>query len=118
MAAGARAGETYGLNRGVLHQGSSDFETSIKKQREYTFRERVLAHSFAHSASYQFRRAGMRGMGFDNHGVPSGEGGSGVSAGDRKRDGEIAGGKNGDRAEGAHHGTNVGPRQRLALRQG
>ena len=57
----------------------------------------------------------MRGVGFDDDGASGGEGRGGVSAGDGKREGEVAGAEDGDGAERAQHGANVGTRERLAI---
>ena len=57
----------------------------------------------------------MRGVRLDDDGAAGGERGGGVSAGDGEGQGEIAGSKDGDGAERAQHGAEVGARQRLAV---
>src|SRR5512135_755842 len=88
VAAGARAGEAYGLDGGMPDEFCSDFKTSIKEKREDAFRERVLAHGFAHNVADQLGSSRMSGMSLDDDGIAGGEGGGSIAASNGKSDGE------------------------------
>ena len=58
---------------------------------------------------------GMRGVRLHDDGIAGGEGRSGISAGDGKSQGKIAGAKDRDRAERLVHGADGRLGQRLAV---
>ena len=75
-------------------------EPRAEEKRKDAWRQAALAHAARDDLADHLAGAGMGVVRLHNHGIAGSKGGGGISAGDRKCKGKIAGAEDGDGPEG------------------
>src|SRR5947207_10382373 len=102
----------------MFDQCRADSSSRIKEQREHPLGQIAFSNRRLQGLANKLTRTGMRRMRFDEYRIARGERRRGVAASNGKRERKIARAEYDHRSKRTQHGTNVGPRQRLALQVG
>ncbi len=100
----------------MLHELRSDSVARIEQQREHSLRQIFFADALDDCACDKLARAWMRRVRFEDDGISRCKRGRSVTTGNGECERKIAGAEHDDWADGMEHGTNVGLRERFAIR--
>ena len=113
----ARTGEADGFHIRMCDQALAQRARIAIEEREHALGQIAGFHGGRHCLRNEIARTGMCRMTLHDYGTACSQGRSGIAAGHREGEGEIAGAEDHHRAQRNLAQAQIGARQRLAIRQ-